>query len=68
MTVTEQLWFIIGIAGFLVFFEAAIINILKGVWKALKRRWKDEYNDTARIIAGLVIFTIALVNLFSLSG
>lgn len=66
MTATEQLWFIIGIAGFLVFFEAAIIFILKEVWKGLKRRWKDEYNDTAKMIAGLVIFAIALVNLFSL--
>lgn len=65
---TEQLWFIIGIAGFLVFFEAAIIFILKLVWKARNKRWKEEYNDPAKVIAGLVIFVIALVKLFSLPG
>ena len=27
MTVTEQIWFIIGISGFLIFFEAAIISM-----------------------------------------
>ncbi len=63
MTVTEQIWFIIGISGFLIFFEAAIIFILKGL---LKKRWKEEYNNPAKIIAGLVIFTIALVNLYNL--
>jgi hypothetical protein len=73
MTVPEQMWFIIGVSGFLIFFEAAIIKIIKGFWKILykekvvHRWWKDKYNDTAKIIAGLIIFAIALYNLFSLA-
>lgn len=67
MTATEQLWFIIGISGFLVFFENAIIEILKSIYKSVwKKPWKNEWNNMSKVIAGIIIFAIALVKLFTL--
>lgn len=72
MSVNEQIWFVIAIAGFLIFFEAAIITILKEGCNRLHGHfprigvWKDEYNDKAKIVAGLIIFVIALYKLFNL--
>jgi preprotein translocase subunit Sss1 len=67
MTATEQVWFIVGISGFLIFFENAIIEILKSIYKLLWRKpWKDEWNNTTKVIAGIIIFGIALYKLFTL--
>jgi len=67
MTATEQVWFIIGIAGFLIFFENAIIEILKRIYKLVRKKpWKHEWNNMSKIIAGLIIFGLALYKLFNL--
>ena len=67
MNVDEQLWFIIGIAGFLIFFENAIIEILKSIYKLVwKKRWKDRWNNMSKVIAGIIIFGLALYKLFNL--
>ncbi len=67
MTATEQLWFIIGISGFLVFFENAIIEILKSIYKLVwKKPWKAEWNNMSKVIAGIIIFGLAMYKLFNL--
>lgn len=63
MTASEQMWFLIGIGGFLVFLEGAIGWIVKQFSKLLKR---DIPEDIVKIIVGIIIFVIALVYLFTL--
>jgi hypothetical protein len=57
MTTTEQVWFLIAIGGFLVFFEGAISSVARTV---LKGRISP---DTLKVIAGLVIFVVGLIYL-----
>lgn len=63
MTVTEQLWFVVGIGGFLVFMEGAISWIVR----QFARRFRREISgDIMRVIVGLVLFVLALIRLFTL--
>jgi putative Ca2+/H+ antiporter (TMEM165/GDT1 family) len=59
MSISEQMWFLVGISGFVLFMEGAIIYILK----RFNRRIPDEL---ARAGAGLLLFIIALVCLLNL--
>jgi len=59
MTVTEQLWFVVGIAGFLLVVEGAITFIAR----RLIRRIPE---DILKMIAGLAIYTLALIKLLNL--
>jgi hypothetical protein len=63
MTTYEQMWFVIGIGGFLVFIEGAIAYITKIIAKILKR---PISGDATKIIAGIVIYALALVYLLNL--
>ena len=60
MTLTEQIWFVVAIGGFLVFLEAAITIFTHAVFKNRISR------DMGRCIAGIVIFLIAIIELFNL--
>ena len=74
MTVGEQIWFVIAIAGFLIFFEAAITKLLKNGWTILYKYfpsigvWKDSHSSWGKIVTGLIIFLIALYKLSALAG
>lgn len=57
MTVTEQLWFIVGISGFVLFLEGAATWIFN---KILPR-----HQEVGRIVAGLVIYALGIVALFT---
>ncbi len=59
MTVTEQLWFVVGIAGFLLIMEGAISFIARRIIRGIKE-------DILKVIAGLVIFAFALIKLLTL--
>jgi len=65
MTATEQLWFLVGIGGFLLFMEGAITFIAAGIAQMLKLK-KPVSERLLKVIAGFVIFIIALVYLFNL--
>ncbi len=60
MTATEQLWFAIGTGGFMVFLEGAITWLTKHLFKG---RISDEIG---KVVAGVVIYAIALIYLFNL--
>jgi hypothetical protein len=53
------MWFLIGIGGFLVFIEGAIAFIAR----RLIRRISE---DTLKVIAGIVIYALAIVFLLNL--
>lgn len=59
MTTAEQMWFVIGIGGFVLLLENAIIYILKKFWKRA-----DE--NLVKVIVGAVIYVLAIVMLFNL--
>jgi uncharacterized membrane protein YfcA len=63
MTASEQIWFVVGIGGFLVFMEGAITFIVNLIAERFKKRIRAE---VVRIVVGIVIFVIALVYLFNL--
>ena len=63
MTVTEELWFVVGIGGFVIFMEGAISWIVRQFAKRFKR---DIPGDIVRVIVGLVLFVLALVTLLTL--
>jgi hypothetical protein len=52
MTTYEQMWFVIGIGGFLIFIEGAIASITKIVAKIFKKPVSEE---TIKMIAGILI-------------
>ena len=60
MSATEQIWFIVGIAGFLFILEGAFSYVIKTIVK-------DRINENILKVAfGLFIFIFALVMLFTL--
>lgn len=59
MTIAEQLWFVVGIAGFVLFMEGAISYI----FSRLNRRFPDQLS---RAGAGLFLFILAIVYLINL--
>jgi hypothetical protein len=61
MGTTEQMWFLIAIGGFLVFFEGAIAYIAKGIFRWFK--WNASEN-IIKVIVGLIIYVVAVVFLF----
>ena len=63
MSVNEQLWFLIGIGGFLLFLEGSVTSIVETIARALKRNISV---GIVKVIVGLVIFILALVYLFNL--
>ena len=65
MTASEQIWFVVGIGGFLVFLEGAITFIVNLIAERFKKPIRAE---VVRIVVGIVIFVIALVYLFNLSS
>ncbi len=60
MSTTEELWFLIAIGGILVFLEGAITFVAKTL---LKGRIRE---DLLKVVAGLAIFTLAVIYLFNL--
>jgi len=67
MTTDEQLWFAIGIAGTVIFFEAAILQIVKSFYKAVWRKpWNDGWKNMTKVVGGFIIFAYALYKLFTL--
>ena len=63
MTVTEQLWFVVGIGGFIIFMEGAISWIVRQFARQFRR---NISGDIVRVIVGLVLFVLALIRLFTL--
>jgi len=59
MTISEQLWFLVGIGGFLLIIEGAVTSIAR----RLMRRISE---GNLRVIAGIVIYVLAIVNLLNL--
>ena len=60
MTTDEQLWFAVGIAGFVIFMEAAISYFL---YKISKGKIPTQLS---RIIAGLFLLAYAIYKLFNI--
>jgi hypothetical protein len=56
----EQLWFAVGIAGFLIFLEEALIYFVTNIFH------KKIPKEVPRMVAGLAIFALALYKLFTL--
>jgi putative Ca2+/H+ antiporter (TMEM165/GDT1 family) len=65
MSITEELWFLVAIGGFLVFMEGAIAYIAIGITRVLKRKITIS-DHLLKVIAGLVLLILALVYLFNL--
>lgn len=59
MTISEQMWFAIGIAGFVIFIEGAVSYI----FNRLNRKIPEQLS---RAGAGLVLLIIAIVSLMNL--
>ena len=71
MAVTEQIWFIVALGGFVILLEAGITLIVKVVLRSRTKSYKEKMREditegTAKSVAGLIIFIIALVKLFTL--
>ena len=64
MGTTEQMWFVIAIGGFMVFLEGALSWIVKVISKIVKRDF-SEY--IVKVIAGIIIFIIAIIYLFNIT-
>lgn len=59
MTATEELWFLVSIGGFLLIMEGAIMFMGKSLLKRVPE-------PILKVVAGFILFIIALVKLFSL--
>lgn len=71
MTIDEQIWFVVGIGGFVILLEAGITLIVKLIFKQRMKSPKENINEAivegiAKSTAGAVIFVIALGRLFTL--
>jgi hypothetical protein len=71
MTVTEQIWFAVTLGGFVILLEAGITLVVKVILRSRMKSYKEKMREdiiegTAKSAAGLVIFVIALVKLFTL--
>ena len=60
MTISETILLAIAIGGFLLFIEGAIASITKIIAKILKRPVSE---DTPKMIGGIAILALAIVNL-----
>ena len=64
MTLSEELWFLVAIGGFLTFLQGfltwAVSTIVKKIFKI------DVSNETILGVVGATIFLIALISLFTL--
>lgn len=59
MTANEQLWFTIGIGGFLLVLEGAVAFTGRTIFKNVSP-------DVLKVIAGILIYILAIVVLFNL--
>jgi len=64
MTLSEELWWLVAIGGFLTFLQGALTWMISMIIKKISK--KDISNETILGIVGLIIFLIALVSLFTL--
>jgi len=64
MTAGEQLWFSVGIAGFVIFLDASIILCFNEINKSLFQGKIPE--QFGRVGGGLIILVIAIIYLFNL--
>ncbi len=64
MSTIEQIWFVVGIAGFLFVMEDAFNATANFIVKKIFRARIDE--DTLKMGLGLFLFILALVMLFNL--
>ena len=62
MSATEQIWFIVGVAGFIFVLEGTFNFIMK----TLVKRKVDE--DVLKVALGVFVFVLALIMLFYLSN
>ena len=71
MSITEQIWFVVALGGFVILLEAGITLIVKVILRSRAKRHEERMRDDiiegiAKSAAGLVMFIIALVKLFTL--
>jgi len=71
MTVSEQIWFVVALGGFVILLEAGITLVVKVILRSRAQSPKERTRDDiiegiAKSSAGLVIFIIALFRLFTL--
>ena len=71
MSIAEQIWFVVALGGFVILLEAGITLIVKVILRSRTQSPKERTRDDiiegiAKSAAGLVIFIIALVKLFTL--
>ena len=59
MTAIEQIWFAVGIAGFLLVMQGAIAFIARRIFRNISE-------DILKVTIGVVLFTLALIRLFTL--
>ena len=65
MYTAEDVWFLVGIGGFLVFLEGVIVYVVTKFEISKKLKISGiEVESLAKVVAGLIIFMLALVNLF----
>jgi hypothetical protein len=64
MTISEELWFLVAIGGFLTFLQGALTGIISTIIKKIFN--KNVSNETILGVVGFIIFLIALVSLFTL--
>jgi hypothetical protein len=57
MTIPEQIWFLIGIGGFLVYLEGAITSIARELSERLTKHISE---GDLKMIVGFVILTLAI--------
>jgi lantibiotic modifying enzyme len=60
MTLTEQIWFLVGIGGFLIFLEGAITRITRLIAIIIKRNVQEDY---IKMIVGVIIWLLAIYSL-----
>ena len=71
MSIAEQIWFVVAVGGFVLLLEAVITLIVKLILRSRTKSYKEKMRDDiiegiAKSTAGLVMFVIALVKLFTL--
>jgi len=71
MTITEQIWFVVTLGGFIILLEAGITLgakvLSRGRTKSDRQKMKEDIVEgRAKIIAGAVILTIGFLGLFNI--
>jgi len=71
MSVEEQIWFVVTLGGFVILLEAGITLIVKVILRSRTKSSKEKMGEDitegiAKSAAGLAIFVVGLVRLFTL--